>query len=94
MTERKIYVCDYCGNESEDASEIEFCEAWHTSMTDEEIAEWDALETEVRVTAKEYMHDIKNKAVENKLAALAKKRKEVRNAHIAAARRKSAQKAS
>ena len=43
MKTRTIYICEVCGNESEDRNEIAVCEAQHFGLTPDEKREWRRL---------------------------------------------------
>ena len=44
---RIIYICETCGNESENKDKILACEASHYGLTPIEKQEWDRIETKV-----------------------------------------------
>ncbi len=44
----QLYVCECCGKESRDVSEIERCEAAHMGLSVEEKHSWDSLKSAAR----------------------------------------------
>ncbi len=44
----QMYVCSYCGRESQDGDEIESCEARHFGLTVKEKHEWDVLKANAK----------------------------------------------
>lgn len=44
-----VYICETCGNESEDKNKILVCEASHWGLTPREKKEWDRIEAKVKM---------------------------------------------
>ena len=49
MKTQTIYICEVCGNKSEDKDIILTCEASHLGLTVKEKKEWDRLNSKVKM---------------------------------------------